>query len=114
MRRMESLPKFQLTAVAAGLGCAAVLGALLVGADAEGKGKKKKGGARVTSTTQSAILDAGAITLGGAKGKVVVRALRRRHRARQGRDLQGQEGREERQEGRRRLQGGPRAAQRSG
>ena len=74
MRRMESLPKAHVTAIAAGLGCAAMLGGLLLGADADAK-KKGGGGARVTSTSQASILDAGAVTLSGAKGKVVVRAL---------------------------------------
>ncbi len=74
MRRMESLSKAQFTAVAAGLGCAALMGALLLGSEAEGK-KKGGGGARVTSTSQSAILEAGAVSLAGVKGKVVVRAL---------------------------------------
>ena len=73
MRRMESLPKSSVTAIAAGLGCAAMLGGLLLGADAEGKGKK--GGARVTSTSQAAILEAGAVTVKGGKGKVTILAL---------------------------------------
>ena len=62
VRRMESLPRVRVTAVAAGLGCAALLGGLLAGSDAAGKGKGK-GGARVTSTSQAAILDAGAVTV---------------------------------------------------
>ena len=40
VRRMESLSKAQFTAVAAGLGCAALMGALLLGSDAEGKKKR--------------------------------------------------------------------------
>jgi hypothetical protein len=74
VRRMESLSKVQVTMVAAALGCVALLTALLLGTEAEGK-KGKGGGARVTSTSQSAILEAGAIKVRGGKGKVIIRAV---------------------------------------
>ena len=48
---------------------------MLLGADAEGKKKKGGGGARVTSTSQAAILEAGAVTVKGGKGKVTILAL---------------------------------------
>ena len=48
---------------------------MLLGADAQGKKKKGKGGGAVVLTdSQSTILDAGAVRLSGARGKVIVRA----------------------------------------
>ena len=73
VERMESLGKTKVVAAFAGLACVALLAGLL-GADAQGKKKKGKGGAVVLADSQSTILDAGAVRLRGARGKVIVRA----------------------------------------
>jgi hypothetical protein len=74
VRRIESLPRVDAIAIA-GLLCAALVGALLIGSDAEGKGKKRKG-ARVTSTSQAEILDRGTVVvIPNAMGKIVVHAM---------------------------------------
>jgi hypothetical protein len=52
----------------------ALLAVLAIGPGAQGKGRGKGGSAVVTSTKQSAILDAGAVTVNGGKGKVTIRA----------------------------------------
>ncbi len=74
MERMESLGRSKFVAAFAGLACVALLAGVL-GADAQGKKKKGKGGAAVVlADSQSTILDAGAVRLSGARGKVIVRA----------------------------------------
>jgi hypothetical protein len=76
VRRME-LPGLSWTSagVVAGVAACALALTLVAGSDAKGK-KKGKGpkGAVVTNTTQSEIVDAGAVRLSGVKGKVVVQA----------------------------------------
>lgn len=75
VRRMESLPRTE-AVVGAAVACAALLGGMLLGADADAKKKGKGGGGAVASeTSQAAIVDAGSIPIRGGKGKVVVRAM---------------------------------------